>query len=58
VLVAYIVAGTTFSVAIGGLVVTIFKGAEIDYGGTDLDSVIELLAGVAALGYAAGVGTA
>jgi hypothetical protein len=57
VLVAYIVAGATFSVAIGGLVVTIFKGAEIDYGGTDLDSVIELLAGVAALGYAAGVGT-
>jgi hypothetical protein len=57
VLVAYLLAGATFSVAIGVLVVTIFKGAEIDYGGTDLDAAIELLAGVAALGYAAGVGT-
>jgi hypothetical protein len=57
VLVAYLVAGATFSVAIGVLVVTIFKGAEIDYGGTDLDSAIELLAGVAALGYALGVGS-
>jgi Sap, sulfolipid-1-addressing protein len=57
VLSAYIVAGLSFSVAVGVLVVTIFDGAEVDYGGTDVDSAIELLAGVAALGYAAGVGT-
>jgi hypothetical protein len=57
VLVAYVVAGLAFSVTIGAAFVTIFNGAEIDYGGTDLDSAIELLAGVAALGYAAGVGT-
>jgi Sap, sulfolipid-1-addressing protein len=57
VLVAYLAAGATFSVTVGVVVVTIFKGAEIDYGGTDLDSAIELLAGVAAIGYAGGVGT-
>jgi len=57
VLVAYLVAGAAFSVGIGLLVVTIFEGADIDYGGTALDSVVELLAGVAALGYAAGVGS-
>jgi hypothetical protein len=56
VLVAYILAGFSFSVAIGVLVVAAFGGAEIDYGGTVAD-LIELLAGVAALGFAAGVAT-
>ena len=57
VLIAYLVAGFTFSVALGVTVVAIFDGAEIEYGGTDVDSAIELLAGVAALGFAVGVGT-
>jgi hypothetical protein len=57
VLIAYLVAGFTFSVALGVTVVAIFHGAEIEYGGTDLDSAIELLGGVAALGFAVGVGT-
>ena len=56
VLMAYIVAGFTFSVAIGVLVVAAFGGAEINYGGT-VAELIELLAGVAALGFAAGVAT-
>jgi Sap, sulfolipid-1-addressing protein len=56
VLTAYLVAGFTFSVAIGVLVVAAFGGAEIKYGGTVAD-LIELLAGVAALGFAAGVAT-
>jgi hypothetical protein len=55
VLVAYIVAGFTFSVAIGVLVVAAFDGAGIEYGGGTVESLIELLAGVAALGFAAGV---
>jgi Sap, sulfolipid-1-addressing protein len=54
---AYLVAGVAFSVTIGVLVVTIFSGADIDYAGTNLDSAIEVLAGVAALGYAVGVGS-
>jgi hypothetical protein len=55
VLVAYIVAGFTFSVAIGVLVVAAFDGAGVEYGGTAAADVIELLAGVAALGFAVGV---
>jgi hypothetical protein len=57
VLVGYLVAGLTFSVAIGVLVVAIFYGARIDYRGTDVYSAIELVGGVAALGFAAAVGT-
>ena len=53
-LIAYIAAGFTFSVAIGVLVVVAFGGADISFGGTVEDS-IELLAGTAALGFAAGV---
>jgi hypothetical protein len=55
VLVAYIVAGFTFSVAVGVLVVAAFDGAGIEYGGTAAAHVVELLAGVAALGFAVGV---
>ena len=54
VLIAYIVAGFTFSVAIGVLVVVAFGGADIRFGGT-VEDLIELLAGTAALGFAAGV---
>jgi Sap, sulfolipid-1-addressing protein len=54
VLFAYIVAGFTFSVAIGVLVVVAFGGADIRFGGT-VEDLIELIAGTAALGFAAGV---
>ena len=53
-LIAYMVAGFTFSVAIGVLVVVAFGGADIRIGGT-VEYLIELLAGTAALGFAAGV---
>ena len=56
VLVAYVAAGFTFSVAIGVLVVAIFNGAGIDYRGTDVYAAIELLGGLAALGFAIAVG--
>lgn len=52
---AYIVAGFGFSVAIGVLVVAAFDGAGIEYGGSAAANLIELLAGVAALGFAFGV---
>jgi high-affinity Fe2+/Pb2+ permease len=55
VLVAYVAAGFTFSVALGVLVVAAFDGAGIEYGGRAAEHLIELLAGVAALGFAAGV---
>lgn len=54
VLIAYVVAGFTFSVAIGVLVVVAFGGADIRLGGT-VEDLIELLAGTAALGFAAGL---
>ena len=54
VLIAYIVAGFAFSVAIGVLVVVAFGGADIRFGGT-VEHLIELLAGTAALGFAAGL---
>lgn len=57
VLLSYVIAGLTFSVAIGVLVVGIFKGAGIHYRGTGLSSAVDLLGGVAALGFAVGVGT-
>jgi Sap, sulfolipid-1-addressing protein len=57
VLVAYLLAGFTFSVAVGVLVVAIFHGAGIDYRGTDVYSAIALVGGLAALGFAVAVGT-
>ena len=57
VLLAYIAAGFTFSAAVGILVVAIFHGAGIDYRGTDVYAAIELLGGLAALGFAIAVGT-
>jgi hypothetical protein len=55
VLVAYVAAGFTFSFAIGALVVAAFDGAGIEYGGRSAEYLIELLAGVAALGFAVGL---
>ena len=57
VLVAFLVAGFTFSVTLGVLVVAIFHGAGIDYRGTDVYAAIQLLGGLAALGVAVGVWT-
>jgi hypothetical protein len=56
VVVAYVAAGFTFSLAVGVLFVAIFHGAGIDYRGTDVYAVIELLGGLAALGFAIAVG--
>ena len=57
VLLAYLAAGFTFSAAVGVLVVAIFNGAGIDYRGTDVYAAIELIGGLAALGFAIAVGT-
>jgi hypothetical protein len=57
VVVAYVAAGFTFSVAVGVLVVAIFHGAGIDYRGTDVYAAIELVGGLAALVFAIVVGT-
>ena len=57
VLLAYIAAGFTFSAAVGVLVVEIFHGAGIDYRGTDVYAAIELIGGLAALGFAIAMGT-
>lgn len=57
VLIAYIVGGLAFSVSIGVIVVVAFEGADIKYGGGTVESVIELVTGAAALGYAAGLAT-
>jgi Sap, sulfolipid-1-addressing protein len=54
--VVYVAAGFTFSVAVGVLVVAIFHGAGIDYRGTDIYAAIELLGGLVALGFAIAVG--
>jgi Sap, sulfolipid-1-addressing protein len=57
VVVAYLGAGLVFSVAVGVLFVAVFHGAEIDYRGTDIYAAVQVIGGVAALGFAAGVGT-
>lgn len=55
VLMSYLLAGFIFSVAIGVLIVVAFDGTGLDYRGTAAAAVIELVAGVAALGFAVGV---
>src|SRR5262245_36797479 len=55
VVVAYLAAGLAFSIAFGVVVVAVFHGAGLDYRDSDAYAVIELLGGVAALGFAAGV---
>ena len=57
VVVAYVAAGFAFSVAVGVLVVATFHGAGINYRGTDVYGALELLGGLAAIGFAIAVGT-
>ena len=57
VLVAHVVAGLLFSVAFGVAVVAFFHGADLRHQDSVVNSLIELMAGMAALGYAVGVGT-
>jgi hypothetical protein len=54
-LTAYLVAGFAFSVATGVLVVSIIHGAQLRHGTSTFDAIVNLLAGVAALGFAAGL---
>ena len=57
VLVAHVFAGFCFSVAFGVAVVAFFHGADLRHQDSVVNSLIELAAGMAALGYAVGVGT-
>jgi hypothetical protein len=57
VVVAYVAAGLVFSVAIGVLFVGVFHGAKLDYRGTEVYAVMQLVGGVVALGFAVAVGT-
>jgi hypothetical protein len=54
-LAAFVGAGLTFSLAIGILVVAVMNGAEVRSGATSFDAVVKLLAGVAAIGFSAGL---
>ena len=54
-LMAFIVAGLAASITVGGLVVVAFGGAGAALGHSSLAAVFDLLAGVAALGFAAGL---
>lgn len=54
-LAAYVAAGLSFSLATGILVVAVLHGAEIRSGAGTVDDVVELLAGVGALGFGAGL---
>jgi Sap, sulfolipid-1-addressing protein len=54
VVVAYLAAGLAFSVGFGVAVVAIFHGAGLGYRDSTAYAAIELLGGVAALGFAAG----
>ena len=54
VVVAYLAAGLVFSVGFGVAVVAIFHGAGFHYRNSNAYAAIELLGGVAALGFAAG----
>jgi Sap-like sulfolipid-1-addressing protein len=57
VVVAYLAAGLAFSVGFGVAVVAVFHGAGFHYRDSNGYAAIELLGGVAAIGFAAGVGT-
>jgi hypothetical protein len=54
-LVAYIAAGFTFSTSIGLLVVLAFHGADFKWGESTISAVVDVLAGVAAVGFAGGL---
>jgi hypothetical protein len=52
---AFIVAGVAFSVAAGIVVVVVINGAQIRHGRSSFDGIVDLVAGVATLGFAAGL---
>jgi hypothetical protein len=54
-LTAFLVAGFAFSTTVGLIVVTIIHGADLRHGSSTFDAIVNLLAGVAALGFAAGL---
>ena len=53
-LIAFVLAGLAFSVAVGMLVVSVFHGVHVPRRNSSLIDVVDLLAGVAALGFAVG----
>ncbi len=57
VLVSYVVVGFLFSSAVGVLVLVVFHGAHLRHEDNVVNALVQLLGGVAALGYAAGVGS-
>ena len=57
VLASYVIAGVAFSAGFGVLVVACFHGVDLRHQDSVVNALIQLLAGVAALGYAAGVGS-
>jgi hypothetical protein len=54
-LTAFVLAGFAFSVGTGILVVSIIHGADIRHGTSTFDALVNVLAGVAAIGFAAGL---
>ena len=54
-LTAFVLAGLAFSLATGVIVVSLIHGAHIRHGTSTFDAIVNLLAGVAALGFAAGL---
>jgi hypothetical protein len=54
-LMAFVLAGLAFSLATGVIVVSLIHGADIRHGTSTFDAIVNLLAGVAALGFAAGL---
>ena len=54
-LLAFILAGVAFSCTVGIVVVAVIHDADLRHGTSNFDAVVNLLAGVAALGFAAGL---
>ena len=52
---AFILAGATFSVVTGVVVVGVINGVQVRHGASTFDAIVSLLAGVAAIGFAAGL---
>ena len=53
-LIAFVLAGLAFSIAIGIVVVSVFHGVHVPRRDSSLVDIVDLLAGVAALGFAVG----
>jgi hypothetical protein len=56
-LITYFTAGFTFSALVGVIAVDLFQGVEFASGDSTFNAVIDLVAGAAALAFAAGIGT-